>query len=404
MERQWIKINVLSIVTLLVFIIACDQGAQFGSGDYDPPEPVEYTYTVPEEAGDGWSAADLRESSANIELIEEAVSSIWNGGSHDVHSFLVVLNNELVLEEYFRGMTYYSWSPFGNELILYDKDDIHYLASATKSFASALVGIAVDQGLITGMDVSISGFFPGYTGRNTQITLYHALTMTDGLNWDDSEDYIGMTRSNDWYGYVLKRNAAREPEVLYNYNTGMSTLLGGVVDYVAPGGAVEFADEYLFQPLGITNYRWYAGYPSGASIDETVLGPRGELPTGAGLWLRPRDMAKFGQLFLNKGMWNGTRIISEEWVEESTAEHVATGWGEAEHKGYGYHWWRTDFIVDNVTYEAYEAWGWGEQHIYVIEDLNLIVVTTGLYSDSPGPFSIYDYINDFIIPALVSGS
>jgi CubicO group peptidase (beta-lactamase class C family) len=389
------KLCVLLILLILPFgIISCNNGSS-------SLQNVEYEYREPEQTGDGWTTADLTSMGIDVAGIEEMIRSIKAGASAEIHSVLIVMNGDLVLEEYFPGYQY-AWNNFNSIYINYNRDTLHYLASATKSFGSALIGIAIYQGLISGVEDSLYGFFPQYSHLNnyqkSQITLHHTLTMTAGFSWNENSvpytslnsDIISLVTSDDWYGYILSKNISFAPGLLFYYNSGLSVLLGGIIQNVYGASGKEFADNYLFGPLNIDSYIFQEG-------------PNGELNTGGGLWLRPRDMAKFGQLFLNKGIWNGTRIISEEWINDSTAKHVAfdSTYIYPETIGYGYQWWLYAFEVDGKTYKAYTAVGWGGQNIIVFEELDLVVVFTGgNYLGSYYPTGLM-YLNSTILPAIL---
>ncbi len=161
--------------------------------------------------------------------------------------------------------------------------------------------------------------------------------MSSGLSWDEwtypysdaRNDSLKSLMGPDLIRYVLERPVVAPPGEKFAYNTGISIVLGEIIRRASGLSADKFAERYLFEPLGITDYYW-AKLPG-----ETV-------ETGGGLFLRPRDMAKIGQLFLNGGQWQGKQIVSENWVKESTVNHAGTmknpAWLVAA-DGYGYQWW-----------------------------------------------------------------
>jgi CubicO group peptidase (beta-lactamase class C family) len=178
-----------------------------------------------------------------------------------------------------------------------------------------------------------------------------------------------------------------EPGQIWNYNGAGVALLGKVIERGAGMGLEAFCNRYLFGPLGITNYQWTYFKPN-------FVAAWGDLK------LRPRDMAKFGQLFLDGGMWDGQRIVSEEWVEKSTQpwyEFGGTWWGGSD--AYGYLWWHIPFSVGGQTYRAYSSMGWGGQYIMVFQELGMVVVFTGgnFYTGEP----CYEIVQNHIIPAVV---
>lgn len=242
-------------------------------------------------------------------------------------------------------------------------DRVGAIYSCTKSFTSALIGIAVDQGYIPSIDERLSTYFPSIIerpdGRYDAITLRHLLTMTSGMEWPDfDKPYWAMRRTDDWMSFILSRPIAHEPGTVFAYNSGGSHLLSAVLTQTTGTDVYTFASENLFGKLGFMHPRWNCE----AGICEG----------GTGLHMRSADMAAFGQLFLQGGEWNGERLISRAWTEQSTKTH---------HKGlqhydppifgeYGFHWW-TSSAVHNGTVDCYFAEGYGGQFIFVVPSLEL---------------------------------
>jgi CubicO group peptidase (beta-lactamase class C family) len=256
-----------------------------------------------------------------------------------VHSLLIVRNNHLVLESYFY--------PFSASIR-------HSLFSCTKSIMSALIGIARDKGYLDSLEHSVLDFFPEYSlkisdTRKQAITLENLLTMTTGLEWDEGKDFPAYIRSSDWVQFTLDMPMVGKPGTVFNYNSGVSHILSAILQQVTGMSTLDFANKYLLGPLGISDFDW-------------VTDPRGIHTGGFGLYLKPVDMAKFGCLYLQEGEWNGRQLISRTWVRESTRKHVDSS-------GYGYQWW---------THEpnSFKASGFGGQQIYVIKDMNMVVVVT----------------------------
>jgi parallel beta-helix repeat protein len=288
-----------------------------------------------------------------------------------IDSVVVVRNGYVVFEEYPRPR-------------LYGPLSLHPLYSVTKSFSSALIGIAIKQGFIDGVLHKVLDFFPNRTFANVDslkeaITLEHVLTMTSGLPWDewtypygDSRNDVRRIMTNpDPVQFVLDRPMVSTPGTTWVYNSGGSHLLSAIVNETTGADIEAFARENLFDPLGISNLFW--------SKD-----PFQRLSWGfMGLSLTPLDMAKFGFLYLNNGNWEGQQIIPAEWVTESTKSHFSLdqSWQ------YGYQWWI------NPTYNAYVARGYMGQNIIVSPDYNMVVVFTGSYTyGQEGTQLFYDYI------------
>jgi CubicO group peptidase (beta-lactamase class C family) len=303
-----------------------------------------------------------------------------------LHSLIIVRHGHIVWERYFDG-----WS----------SNDLHRVYSVTKSVISALVGIAEEEGLIPSMDAALLGYFPQYPTlahpdpRKAEITLEQALMMRAGLQWDEFtlpysdpvNSFRLMAASPDWVRHVLDLPMVADPGARFAYNTGVTVLLSAVLTAVTGGTAEEYAAPRLFARLGITDWNW----------NRT---PQGYSDGGAGLWLRPRDMARFGYLFLNEGRLRNGRIVPADWVDRSTEAYTG---GTASY-GYGFQWWTlpSSFRGADGTDPGpvFFAWGYGSQMIFVIPRFDMVVVTTGGNfsgsSDQPVGF-----LRTHVIPAVL---
>jgi len=259
--------------------------------------------------------------------------------------------------------------------------------------------------LVQGVQQKMFSFFPEHSDLNDtekgKVTLEHMLTMSSGIPWDESYPYTDprndlnqMFSSVDPIKFVLEKSVVAPPGSLFVYNSGTTNLLGDVVRRSTGLTLVDFAEQYLFAPLGITSFNWigFANAPHIAVASST-------------LYLRPRDMAKIGQLYLQKGVWNGNRIVSENWVTESTLESIQVPPSKNPIPGfiksYGYQWWRGTFSNGNT--ETYCAAGWGGQFIFVIPDIDMVAVITAGDFEGEGYQGFYNLINDYILVAAYSG-
>ena len=359
-----------------------------GQPVHHPPE------ASPEATGDGWSVSTLRAADIDPEPIGLLLQAIETGTYTKVDSILVARNGELVLEAYFNG---------------FDRDTKHDTQSVSKSLASALAGIAVDKGLIASIDQPISAFFPdrwpsvsGDLDRKGRITLAHLLTMTSGFAADDTWG-IGparvpaMRREADWYAHALDLPMARAPGARFSYHSPTAVLVGGAVEHAAGEPLSAFAKTHLFGPLGIAEYCW----------SETR---GGQVATNSGFFLRPRDMLKFGQLYLDRGEWQGRRILSQGWVADSTRKQVA--WTSADSAppkqgddGFGYLWWtRRTRPGDDPTFDLFVSSGNGGQKIVVFPSLGMVTVFTGSHYGEPvGHDQVWEMLNRYILPAALAG-
>ena len=337
---------------------------------------------APPRLDDGWDTAAPAEVQIDERAVRTLLKQLAAGRSPNVHSLLLARNGKLVVEAYFPG------EDSGGRQRAFDRERLHEQHSVTKSVTAILLGIAIDRHLIAGPDARLSAFFPEMPGLATDptrstIRLRDCLTMTAGLAWDEWQySYadprnvlVAMNHSADPVRYVLDRPAVATPGADFAYNGGLSLVLGEVVHRVSGMQTDAFADRYLFAPLGITAWSW-----------ERLKGET--VNAGGGLSLRPRDMAKIGQLVLDGGRWQGRQIVSSAWVRESTEPRVRDlpspfnwwmrpglwvarnlGWIVQNPDGYGYHWWHRTFHSRGRALPVYTAEGRGGQFILVVPDL-----------------------------------
>ncbi|MCP4578614.1 MAG: serine hydrolase, partial [Deltaproteobacteria bacterium] len=320
-----------------------------------------------------WRTSTPEEQGVDSELLVKMLRSI-DENDIEIDSLTIIRNGYMVFDT-----TIHPFAP----------DRKHVLWSCTKSITSALFGIAIEKGFVEDIQQSVLDFFPEYTFANVDetkqaMTIEHVLTMTNGLDWlenDPSVDYAEyssnqMMKSDDWVQFVLDRPMAQAPGTHWNYNSGASHLLTAIIQETAGMTALEFAEAYLFGPLGITDLVWDSS-PQGISMG------------GFGLQMLPHDMAKIGYLYLNDGVWNGEQVVPSAWVGESGNEYILT---DEAWFGYGYQWW----ISDSVPY-MYMAIGAFGQLIAVIPEKNMVIVLTG-----DGDGTQVSVLWEFIFPATES--
>ena len=352
-----------------------------------------------------WDTALPNEVDINEELLAELVTRINNKEYQNVHSILIVKDGNLVFEEYFPG---YEWDwdaeQFQGEFTQFEIDTLHPTMSVSKVFTSTLVGIAVENGFIEDLDEKVFSFFPGYTHLSDQqkenITLEDLLTMKSGLQWngieipistrDPRNDVQQMNLSANPVEYVLSKPLVAEPGSKWYYSNGDVALLGEVIRAASDMRLDQFAEQYLFSPLDITDYHW------------RTYGATDAIATGGGLELRPRDMAKLGLLYLNGGVWSGERIISSDWVEAAISNHtpVPFDWmADLFGDGFGYYWWLPSFQTGSTIYDSYSGRGWGGQRVDIFPGLEMVVVMTGgnYVLEDPGN----EIVEKYILPAVV---
>ena len=317
---------------------------------------------------EGWRTSPAADQGMNITILEAGGQAIADN-SAIVRSMVVVRHGYIVYEEYFTQ--------------LYDQDSMHIIYSCTKSVTSSLIGIALEQGYIHNTSQKLVNLLSDWTitnpdSRKNDITLEHLLTMTGGFEWSEGgadDDYFHMRFTDDWVQYVLDRPMAANPGAVFTYNTGGSHLLSAILNKTTGISASAFAEEYLFGPLGIDSYTW-------------EMDPLGINNGGAGIALTPRNMAKFGLLYLNNGTWDGEQIVPEEWVLRSLTPHVYL----TTDLSYGYQWWI------NTLDEIPSARGYAGQFIYPVPEYDIVVVFT---SDMVNQYmNLEQIVIDYVIGAV----
>lgn len=334
-----------------------------------------YRYNEPKES-DGFFCATPEDVGLDTTRISSLINKILAKEIPNIHSLLISKDNNLVLEEYF-----YDYTP----------DKPHRVHSVTKSITSALTGIAIDKHFLPGPEEPAWKYFTSlekskWVSQKYDIKLSQLLSMTAGLNWkgltlNESSDDIDMYKTDDYFGYLLNKNQEFTPGTIFCYNNGLSLMLGHIIEKASGMSADSFCNRFLFDDLGIKNYSW--------DIDDN-----GITRTDGGLKMRPRDMLKFGLLYLNEGKWNGKQMISRDWILNSTTQKV-----DLSDRAYAYHWWIKDYNINGILYRTYYALGHGEQAIIIVPDVKLVfVMTAGNYLRvEHRPFEIME---QYILPSL----
>ena len=297
--------------------------------------------------GDTWRTSTPEAQGLDSTQLAKVFDFVKKNDIH-IHSLLLIRNGYLVLEAYF----------YPNS-----KGIVHDVASVTKSITSILTGISIDKGFIKSVDQPVLDFFARrkiahLSEYKKKLTIENLLTMRTGLcrNYPHGEQQLDdMRQSDDWMQYMLDQPILTEPGTAFAYCTGGIHLLSGVITRATGMDELDFAQKYLFEPLGIHEVIWPAD-------------PQGNNTGGFDLHLHSIDMAKMGYLFLNDGEWKGQQIISKEWVKKSTQIHVTLADGER----YGYLWWSPDENPDLI-----EARGRGGQRIIFSKEKKIVIVFTG---------------------------
>ncbi len=390
---QRMRIHLLMIVFIAVISSGCS-----GTSSSDSTTETEsrlYHYTAPMAANDGWQTAHVSETNINESDIELAIESIVSGQYINVSSIQIARNGLLVVDELIRTRL------DANDNAVQNTDlNIHTMQSATKSFVATMVGIAVDQDLIESVDTPVYSLFPEYSDyanwndAKNSITIENFLTMQHGFDYNEW-DYPATSDQNtlhylyrnygDFVKGLLDLPMATEPGTEFVYSTMVSHALGAIVANASGMSIPQFAETYLFEPLDFGITYW-------------LFSPSNRAMTGCCLFVSGRDMLKLGQLYLDGGIWNGKRIVSETWVEQSIQAYSPLELGFSE--GYGYQWWTRNFTVGANTYSAFFAAGNGGQFIYVFPELDTVFAFTGENYGSLTMYQITDLLERYLLKSI----
>ncbi|HII00312.1 TPA: serine hydrolase [Methanosarcinaceae archaeon] len=336
-----------------------------------------------------WQAVDpatLRMDSEKLSELEPMIKSEYS----NINGIVVVRNGYIAYEKYYNG---------------YCLNDTHHMTSVTKSIISALIGIAIDAGYIKSIDQKVLDFFPEYVSddeseNRQKITIRHLLTMTAPYSFEDwHEPFDKLCTSPDWVKYTLDMLGQGGSIGTFKYSSAGAHLLSTIITRSTGKSAREFANEYLFKPIGMKKIPDYEmksfGFEDlfGKNVNGWVKDPNGNSTGGWGLTLIPRDMARFGFLYLNHGIWDHNQIISGTWVDESTAPHSETCIDKSIAK-YGYLWWLREEGVF-----AYLALGDGGNVICCIPEKDLVVAIASEFIINPR--DRWTLIKERIIPAII---
>lgn len=347
--------------------------------------------SYPQMSGDGWITASSESAGLGGKSLQAMESAIESGEFKKITSILIARNGKLVYETYFDGS---------------DAIALRNTRSATKTVTGILIGIAIDSGFLTGVDSPILKFFPDKQPlqnpdpRKGKINIEDFLTMSSLLECDDwnsfsrgneermylIEDYVKFTLDLPIKGFpAWATKPADSPyRRSFSYCTAGVATLGGVLERATKMPVPDFAGKYLFVPLGIKKVKWQ-------------ITPTGLAMTGGGLELQSRDLLKLGELYSNKGLWKGIRIISDDWVKASIQPHVQVD-NETE---FGYLWWLRTFKSGDTNFSSYLMQGNGGNKVAVFPELNLVVVITSTNYNTKGMHEQTDrLLSDYILPAV----
>lgn len=314
--------------------------------------------------------------------IEELNRKIATKLYKDITSIVVIKEGKLLVEEYFNGA---------------GRSTLHDTRSVGKSFASAILGIAVKEHYIKSEMQTLKEFykldtFQLYSAAKDSITLKSLLTMSSPFDGSDSEpgspgNEENMYPTGNWVKFALDLpiDKSKVASPRWDYFTAGTVVLGDVLQRSVPGGLKNYADKKLFAPLGISNYQWQ-------------FTPQQVANTAGGLQLRSLDLAKFGQLYKNQGEWNGKQIIPQDWVAKSLSRQMPI----SENEYYGFLFWNKTFTVNGTNHDVYYSNGNGGNKIFIFKDQPIVIIITSTAYNMPYAHRQADKIvQDYLIPAIL---
>ncbi|TDI74273.1 MAG: class C beta-lactamase-related serine hydrolase [Bacteroidetes bacterium] len=361
--------------------------------------------------GESWEVSTPEDEGVDGVAIQAIIDEITAGEYGPIDHFLLIRNGRSIADQHFENdyesvMAQYdttrhqynyddtNWHPF------YNGTHLHSMQSVTKSVLSAALGIAIDEGYISSVNVKVMPYFSDYEfdrsdTRKMDIRLEDLLTMRSGIKWNTSGGYsdsdhstIVMELSDEWMPFILNQPMYADPGTTYQYNDGASVMIGHILREATGKRADEWANDRLFRPIGIDEYYW-----------KTTVS--GEADTEGGLYLTTHDLARIGYLFLRNGNWNGTQVISEEWVKASISPVVVDINPDNQRidPGYGYQWWVP--LQKDGEPQIFAGNGYGGQFLMVAPEYDLIAVFDGWNIHGERFKQSWRALQDRIIPAVI---
>ncbi|MBU1099593.1 MAG: beta-lactamase family protein [Bacteroidetes bacterium] len=354
--------RLLYILSLAFLFAACDNSADSNFDIYQ------------------WEESTAVDQGIQADKLEAAFSRAEMIGSID--GLVIVKNGYLIREAYYNG---------------YSETRDHNVYSVSKSFLSAIAGIAIEQGYLT-LEDKMMDYFPEYVydgidPRKYDVTVEHLLTMRMGIEGESTNNYSVYNHfyyTSDWIKAAIEAPLQSDPGERMLYNTFETHLLSAIINKATGRSIRDFAQEFLFNPMGISLGDWQSqnGYHFGGNT----------------MHFTPKEMAVLGQLYLNKGRINDIQIIPESWVDLTTSPSTAWGqqvWGQFHDYNYGYLWW-----VGKINFvNCYMALGYGGQYIIVFPEMNLIVAATSQVAQEPeiagqNELAVINLVAQYVLPAV----
>jgi CubicO group peptidase (beta-lactamase class C family) len=325
------------------------------------------TYTDPVDDSATWTVSTPQAEGLDATKLEHAASTL--GGLPSTWSFLVIRHDKLVLERYFHGSA---------------RNQSNNVHSASKSIWGAAIGVAIEKGLIASADAQIATLLPAkyvavMDAPKQPITVRHLITMTSGIAWSEDTTETTIQRAPDWIAAILQLPMAATPGSTFEYSTGNAHTNSAVLTTAVHTTACAFIHENLLAPMGVVAEHWGRD-------------PQGYFSGGYNLYLTPRELAKFGLLYLHGGSWKGQALVPAAWVAASMTPQTDAGAPYS----YGYDFWLRQLGGHAVAM----AWGFGGQMIFIVPDLDMVVVmTTNTRDFTDDTFDGTDVMDADVLPA-----
>ena len=344
--------------------VDCDRIAGDGRAFYESNP----TYTDPRDDSADWSSTPPEEQGMDSAQLRAGLTELGDNAS--LFSALVIRHDRVVAERYYHGSS------------AQRSNNVH---SASKSMLQALAHIAVAKGYIASLDEPVAGYLPEYFGKASpdarKITIRHLLTMRSGLDWTEDSTESQVETAPSWVQAIIGRSLVSAPDATYNYSTGNTHVVSAVLQKATSMSLCQFAHQYLFGPMGITAEHWGRD-------------PQGVFSGGYNVYLTPREMAKFGLLYLHDGKWGGRPIVPDSAVRAAQARTAQVD----ETFAYSEGWWTQTVSGRSM----YFAWGHGGQFIYVVPSADIVLVTSENTSDNSDNKEIDPtaFIRDYLLPSI----
>lgn len=346
-----------------------------------PKATAEQIAIQPTNPDSGWEISDFKFDKEKIEILNSEIATFQ---LKEITSIVVINEGKLLLEEYFNGA---------------ERGTLHDTRSAGKSFASTIMGIAIDDGYIKDENQTLDQFydlkkFENYNIKKDQIKIKDLLTMSSAIqgsdaNTDSPGNEENMYPTENWVKFALdlpidpsKTNGGK-----WDYFTAGTIILGDIIDKKVPGGLEKYADTKLFKPLGITNYKWQ-------------YTPQNVANTAGSLQMRSLDYAKYAQLYKNNGLWKNERIISEDWIKKTLTQQIQIP--DRNNEFYSFLFWTKTVSYEGKNYETYYCAGNGGNEFIIFKDLPIvIIITSKAYNKPYGHPQAERIVQNFILPSIL---